>query len=350
MIMEVNFHTASYYIISINEKELWNKYILNSTMYDFYHTWYYHSLEKSGEPFLFVYEQKEQYVALPLIKRQIEETPYYDCTSVYGYAGPVSNLPFEELRSSFLMGFKQAFQSFLESENIISVFSRLHPIINQELLLNVLGGIYHNGRTVAIDLHAPPEQQRSKYRRAIRQKINQLRKKGFTVREATSSCEISEFVKIYNENMIKVNASSYYFFDEAYFLDLLRADDFESKLLVAYYQDEMAGGGVVTFSNNIMQFHLAATNNKYLSEGPMKLLFDEAGLIGRSLGMNYLHLGGGVGGREDSLFDFKSGFSDMFLNFTTWRYVANLPIYNNLVEECCKNKSADNLKFPLYRC
>jgi hypothetical protein len=81
----------------------------------------------------------------------------------------------------------------------------------------------------------------------------------------------------------------------------------------------------------------------------MKLLFDEASVIGKNMGMRYLHLGGGVGGREDSLFNFKCGFSDLFMNFNTWRYIANLSIYNNLVEERCKNTDFNTMKFPLYR-
>jgi lipid II:glycine glycyltransferase (peptidoglycan interpeptide bridge formation enzyme) len=201
---------------------------------------------------------------------------------------------------------------------------------------------------VAVDLKLSIEQQRTKYRKAIRQKINQLRRKGYEVREAITDEEVSRFVKIYNENMIKVNASSYYFFDDEYFFRLLKADDFESKLILAYYNGELTSGGLVTLSNNIMQFHLAATSNDFLKEGPMKLLFDEACLIGRNLGMEFLHLGGGVGGKEDSLYEFKAGFSDIQLNFTTWRFIADLSVYNSLVEERVKEKPVGS-RFPLYR-
>src|SRR5690606_18482337 len=133
MNMEVNIYMP-YYIISINEKELWNKYIQQAAVYDFYHTWYYHSLEKNGTPFLFVYHHGNDFIALPLIKRAIEGTDYFDCTSVYGYAGPVANKLFTELQEASVAGFKQALSDYLQSENIISVFSRLHPLINQRLL------------------------------------------------------------------------------------------------------------------------------------------------------------------------------------------------------------------------
>lgn len=346
--MEVKTY-PSYYTVPIDDKEVWKSKVQNALAYDFHHTWYYHSLETDTKPFLFLLEHKNNFIALPLLKRRIEGTEYFDCTSVYGYAGPISNRPFCELDNEIIEEFKYAFENFLQREKIVCVFSRLHPILHQDTLLQHLGGLQDDGKTVAIDLSIPHEEQVRNYRRAIRMKINQLRKKGFTVREATCTSELKEFVRIYTENMIKVNASESYFFDESYFSNLLNAEDFQSKLLLAYYENKITSGIIVTCSHNIMQTHLAATSNKFLHEAPMKLLFDEASIFGRDLGMKYLHLGGGVGGKEDSLFVFKSGFSNLFFDFKTWRYVANQPVYNQLVEEKCKNKELTNVIFPLYR-
>lgn len=346
--MEVKTY-HSYYTVAVADKDVWKNIVKRANAYDFHHTWYYHSLETEGEPFLFLFRHQENFIALPLLKRRIEGTQYFDCTSVYGYAGPISNLPLEQLSDNTIAEFKSAFESFLLSEKIVSVFSRLHPLLNQELLLKKLGGLHTTGKTVAIDLSVPYEQQVQNYRRAIRMKINQLRRKGFVVREAGCQSELREFVRIYIENMIKVNASPAYFFDEAYFTNLLNAEDFDSKLLLAYYDNKITSGLILTCSDNIMQTHLAATSNDFLHEAPMKLLFDEASLVGRELGMKYLHLGGGVGGKEDSLFVFKSGFSNLFFNFETWRYIANQPVYNQLVEERFKNKEFENVIFPLYR-
>lgn len=47
--------------------------------------------------------------------------------------------------------------------------------------------------------------------------------------------------------------------------------------------------------------------------------------------MKYYHLGGGLGFKEDKLFNWKAGFSDLFLEYKSWRYVANEQIYNSLV-------------------
>ncbi|HYK77851.1 MAG TPA: GNAT family N-acetyltransferase [Daejeonella sp.] len=339
----------TYLLITIKERELWNKYIHASKICDFYHSWYYHSLEKNEEPFLFVYCQGDCFIAFPLLKRKINNSEYYDCTSVYGYAGPVSNVEFSLLDVQMVENFREAFLSFLKKEKFVSVFSRLHPIINQDLLLSCFGGLHDNGKTVVIDLQIPLEEQRKRYRRQYRQKIRQLREKGYCIKEASTKEEIERFVKIYNENMARVKAGLFYHFDEYYFFNMLNAVDFESGILLLCDGDEITSGACVTYSNNIMQLHLAATNNAYLQEGPMKLLIDEAAILGRRKGIHYLHLGGGVGGHQDSLFEFKSGFSNTLLDFKTWRFIANIEVYNQLVEQCSTCREFNTGFFPLYR-
>lgn len=345
----LHLKTMPYQIVTISEKELWNEYVHASKMYDFYHSWYYHSLERTGDPILFVYHQPDCFIAFPLLRRTIKGTSCTDFTSVYGYAGPICNKDFAELDEETMLNFKRAFLTFLKEEKNVSVFSRLHPIINHDVLLQKFGGLCDHGRTVAIDLRCDIEEQRKKYRRQFRSKIRQLRDKGYYLKEATSRDEVREYVKIYNANMARVHAESYYHFNEDYFFNMLDSNDFESSVLLLYDGDTITSGAFVAYSNNIMQFHLAATAVQYLHEGPMKLLIDEATLAGRQKGMNYLHLGGGVGGNEDSLFEFKAGFSDTYLDFKTWRFITEEKVYNDLVEQRWKNQLPAADFFPLYR-
>ncbi|MDB5120427.1 MAG: hypothetical protein JWN56_1645 [Sphingobacteriales bacterium] len=336
-------------IISIKEKNSWNYYIQRANEYDFYHTWDYHSLEKNGKPVLIVFLHGEDFIAFPLIKRSIEGSPYYDCTSAYGYTGPISTLPFDMMDENMISAFNQAFTNYLKKEMIVTVFSRFHPLINQALLLKELGGLHFNGKTIAIDLKPSLEEIRLKYKRSVRQKVNQLRCKGFRLHRAESKFEISVFARIYNDSMQKVQASAFYFFDETYFSKFLKFENFESEIILCSYDNDVTSGILVTYSKNIMQIHLAATDNRFLQESPMKLLFDEAVAIGKARGMKFLHLGSGVGGREDSLYQFKSCFSDTSFEFITWRYVVDISTYNMLVEEKSQSQPIQSQLFPLYR-
>jgi len=122
--------------------------------------------------------------------------------------------------------------------------------------------------------------------------------------------------------------------------------------LLIYLDDEPIAGGVFTYTNNIIQVHLLATKAEFLHDSPTKTLIDEVSIIGRKMGMKYLHLGGGFGGKNDSLFYWKSGFSSTYLTFQTWRLINNMIAYNQLVYDNAIPKNGSDSKvdyFPLYR-
>src|SRR5690606_226324 len=139
------------------------------------------------------------------------------------------------------------------------------------------------------------------------------------------------------------------YFSKQYFYDFLATEDFNSKLLVAKFDEEIVAGAIFTYTDKIMQYHLAGTTEKFIRETPMKLIIDEARLLANELGVVHLHLGGGVGGHDDdSLFRFKSGFSKNFKQFSVWKYIVDEEQYHQLVESR-KNSNQSSNFFPLYR-
>jgi hypothetical protein len=339
-----------YEIITLGQKEEWMSYLSKAENYDFYHTWQYNSIEKDGDPFLFLFKNDDDFIAFPLIKRRINDSDLFDLTSAYGYVGPIGNRIFSITDHEFLNGLRLAFKKFMDDEHIVSVFSRLHPIITQQLIIAGLGGVFPNGETVTIDLSIPIEEQRKNYRKDHSNAINTLREKGFYVKSAVDKEGVKAFITIYHENMRRVKATSDYFFDEDYFNNLLQASEFSTHMLLVYFKDKPVAGGVFTFTNDIIQVHLLSTLTKYLYYSPVKMLIDDISLIGRKLNMKHLHLGGGVGGKNDSLFAWKSGFSNLCLNFETWRYINDQDKYNELVKQAVPEDFIDQTDFfPLYR-
>ncbi|SMC95233.1 GNAT family N-acetyltransferase [Pedobacter nyackensis] len=338
-----------YHLITINQKDKWTWYVRNSAEHDFYHTWYYHSMDQSGEPFLFIYEENENYIAFPLLNRKIEDSGFSDFTSVYGYTGPISNRKFEQLEDSFMENFKRSFLSFLKSKESISVFSRLHPLLQQNFLLEKFGGVYQNGKTISIDLTVPIEHQRLKYRRTTYDDIKRSWRRGFIAKETKEPEDIQIFKEIYIENMKRVGASDYYLFTDQYFHDMVNADEFDCILVLVFDGTEAICGSITTFTDGIAECHLTATRTKYLWASPSKFLIDEISQIGRKYGMKHYHLGGGYGFKEDSLFDWKLGFSDLMLNYNSWRYITDEARYNTLVQKSGVDQNIDIDFFPLYR-
>lgn len=333
----------------IRNKEDWDTYLKKCLTHEIFHTWYYHSLNTEGEPLLFVYEQDDFFIALPVIKRKIENSPFFDMTSAYGYCGPVSDTDLACLPATALAQYKESFLRFMKNENAVCIFTRLHPFLNQQHILQNIGGLQENGTTLYIDLMETPEEQRNKYDKRLSRQIRKLREKGYTIKELNSAEGIKSFTEMYWENMRRVNASAHYFFDEQYFTNLLNVDGFENKLLAIYHGDELICGALLLISDDIIRNHLSATSPWHLKESPSKLLTDEISMIGRRLGKKIFHLGGGVGGKEDSLFEFKRYFSNLQVTDRIWCYVNDDQAYNTLTSKSGHDVEGEQNYFPLYR-
>jgi hypothetical protein len=334
---------------TIKDKELWTAYLNRAAAYDFYHTWYYHNLDGGNAACLYVFEEGENFIAYPFLKREIQGTSFFDLSCVYGYTGPISNRLFDVQDAAFFDKFQQAFLDHLQEEQIVSIFSRLHPFFKQEHLLLRFSGVFPNGKTVAIDLRVPIEAQRAAYHKSYRQQIRILREKGYEVRESKDQAHVETYASIYTENMRRVGASDYYLFTTDYFNSLLASAEYDSKLMLVFLNDEIVSGGVVICTNKIMQVHLMSTRTEHLNLSPPKLVVEETSILGRALGYEFINLGGGLNFKEDSLFKWKAGFTKLFLDYNSWRYVVNQPIYNELLRDRGIDPLLDVDFFPLYR-
>jgi hypothetical protein len=338
---------TSFTILEVNNP-LWNVIVERSLEYDFYHTQPYHLLEKENRPVLCVLSFDADFIAIPFIIRAIPNSVYFDCTSVYGYSGVISSLNFDKITTEIISQFHKELLKFFEKNKIIAAFSRLHPLIHNQSVFNDFGRVNDVNKTVAIDLRLTLEEQKAQYRKSIKYEINQLRKNGFEVVETKSKEDIDAFVAIYHETMSRVDASGEYYYKHDYFYDFLGSDYFQTKLLIAKKEGKIVAGAIFTITNKIMQYHLAGTAEKYNKLAPMKLILDEARLLGNVLDLDFLHLGGGVSGNdEDSLFQFKKGFSNLKNQFQTWQFVVDNDKYNQLVQE--SNVLLSDNFFPLYR-
>ncbi len=339
----------SFSIIKVTDPR-WVEIISLSKQYDFYHTQSYSMLEKTYEPVLCVAFQDSDFIAIPLLLRGIEKTDLFDCTSVYGYCGPVSNLHFENLSKDHISYFQSELFSFFKKSHIVSAFSRLHPIYNQDPVFQNFGMIRDINKTVAIDLTLPKEEQFGKYRKVHKQLIKKLRENGFVVITASTKYEIDYFIQIYHKLMKRLSADSSYFFEKEYFYQMLDNPCFESKLLLAKRDNEIAGGAIFTLVNGIMQYHLSAETLKFRDQSPTRLIIDEARLLGCEHNMKFLHLGGGVhGNSEDSLFKFKKGFSDLLFDFRGWQLIVDQSKYSYLIDFFGIDTQNTTDYFPVYR-
>ena len=333
----------------IKDKIRWNSVIDGMPSADFYHTYDYHHLsKKDGEnPVLILYKENDNSIALPLLIREIENTPYFDATSAYGYSGPVANLEKAKLLNS---SFHKHVKEYFSNEAIVSVFSRLNPFIpEQEALLSNLGQISAVGHVVNIDLSLSVNEQLKGYHKRLKTYINKARRHYHT-KLASSPEDVDAFIEFYYENMKRVGAQPYYFFKRSYFHELFNCDHFGSDLLLASDKEtgEIIGGAWFITKNGVSQYHVSGVNSDYLKLNPLKLLIDEMRNIGNERGYRHINLGGGVGNSEDSLYQFKSGFSKQTKPFKLWKLVVDQKIYDDLVSELINSEhyQINNHRYP----
>ena len=155
--------------------------------------------------------------------------------------------------------------------------------------------------------------------------------------------------------MKKAGASDRYFFDRPYFLRLRDALGERLQLFVAEYDGIVCSAALFVHTGDIVQYHLSGSHPDFAKLAPSKVVLDEARLWSNRAGARFLHLGGGVGSKEDSLFMFKAGFSSLRHRFSVWKFIAKANLYSRLVDArrawlATKGKQlVDTGFFPLYR-
>lgn len=355
---------GSIFVFGVEQHEEWKDVLHRCYIYDFYHTPDYHRLaEKRGEgkAVLFVYQVGDYHLALPMLYRSVgnvqglEGSDWQDVTSVYGYAGPLASSP--QVPGYVIQEFWMALSEFLREQKVVSLFSRLHPLIPMQVAwCSGMGEISQVGLTVSIDLTIPEDVQWSFYRSNHRRGVNKLKRLGVSCCRDEKGMYLNNFIEIYYQNMQRVNADPFYFFEEGYFKHLLEAHDFETHLFICKLDEKIICGGLFTLCNGIVQYHLGATHTDFLKLAPMKLLLDSVRVWANQRQACVFHLGGGVGGKEDSLYHFKAGFSNQRHPFYLWRWIVNEKAYKQLTKIKAEWNAKHGLKwkiqdfFPAYRC
>jgi hypothetical protein len=277
-----------------------------------------------------------------------------EVVSPYGYPGMLLNS--DALQDHFFL--QSAVNCLVENFNyrgVCSAFLRLHPLLNygfEELLSPQL--IYLPGTTVVIDLRLSEEELWRQTRADHRQRINWCKRNGLTAKVVSFANHINDFISIYEETMNRLNAAEGYYFDLEYYSALAQLKD-NVNLGIIELDSEIIFAGIFTECNKIIQYHLSGTKNQFLKHSPNRLMIDFIRRWAKERGNHFMHLGGGLGGKKDTLFNFKSGFSKQTYPFLTMRLICNSELYRELVSSRAKhlNTAAEELLdssfFPAYR-
>jgi hypothetical protein len=350
------------------DSSLWSRFLADSP-HDFYHLPKYVALstrdrlsapDADGDPLAFHAEDDEGHrflatlVVRPLPKTCESATPLFDAITPYGYACPLvinkGNVPIEPFLDEAIAQLKYG----LRSQGIISAFFRSHPTIPLPIeSLSKSGCLVQHCHTVSIDLTLDQKELWHQTRQDHRSGINKAKRNGFTVEIQPDWKDFDGFFQAYTETMHRVGASELYFFSREYFAELRESIGDVLHLAVCHKDGAVACAGIFAEVCGIVQYHLSGTIEEYRSQFPTKIMLDSVRTWAKERGNHSMHLGGGYGGSEDSLFLFKAGFSHLRCPFYTWRLIADSEEYQRQCQKwesrTGKAASPSDGFFPAYR-
>jgi hypothetical protein len=214
-----------------------------------------------------------------------------DVITPYGYGGPVGP------------GFWEPYGDWCREHGVVSTFVRFHPLYaNQrdappEVKVQPLAG------TVAWRLDEDGdllERMHRHHRRVVRKAL--AAKVEVNAQLAPES--LGGFVALYEQTMERQETEDFYFFPPGYW----RALETSLRDHVVLFEAGDDAKLVCLHAPPWLHYHLGASSDAGRKLGASTLLFLEAAHWAQELGDTRFHLGGGVGGARDSLFEFKLRF------------------------------------------
>jgi hypothetical protein len=322
--------------------------VLRRVPHDFYHLPEYaaFSAPRDGGEAAAVWaaDEADRVMLLPLVIRPIPGGGQ-DATSPYGYAGPLSSES-----GAFRDHALQAAYELLAAEGIVTLFVRLHPLLDADVE-ELPGTIAYHGPTVVVDLAEDEDVFWRQMRKSHRLQIRRAEAAGIHASIDHDLRHMHEFARLYRATMRRRRAEPYYLFDDAYFEDLATSLGDRLILCVVEQGGRLAAGGLFVETNGIVESHLSADDPALSRGGLKKLVYDHIRRWAAERGDRWLHLGGGVGGASDSLLHFKAGFSPLRRPFRSLRVVTREDDYRLLVASVDPSLDPDDLAgyFPAYR-
>ena len=339
-------------IFDISQSEIWDGIVKSFAQYDIYYLSGYikaFQIHGDGEPQLLYYEAENLKAIYVYMKRKTCIEGCFDSVTPYGYGGVM----FEgDTSDPNLQSFWKTYTEKMIDEGIVDNFVRYHPVLGNAIPMKSISNVIDLGKTVAFDLSSE-EVIWNNIIRQCRNKIRKAEKNGVEIFHGKDLKLFQDFKRIYNATMDKDQAEDYYYFEDAFYESIHRdlRDNYE--MFYATLNGEIIAMSIMLYANNQMHYHLSGSMFKYRNLAPTNLLLYKAALWGCEKGFDTLHLGGGVGSGEDSLYRFKEGFNkNSDYQFSIGKEIFNQERYNELVAIRAKENISFNPEsqyFPLYR-
>lgn len=343
-------------MIVIDVKKEWNNILKeNFLKNDIYFKYEYFELYKKHydvEPEALFWEDDNLKIFWSHLIRDIskldlfKDSNYHDLTTPYGYGGPLIEIINPGNVNASLNKFFEEYYDYIEKKSYICEFIRFHPFFNNDTLMDYCNAEYLND-VIFIDLSVKIDDIWKNMKKGHRYSVRKSIENGCKVKFITSpsKSDINNFNELYQNTMGRNKASSKYYFSNEFIKDHLKLLD--TLLVEIVLNGNVIGASMFLLGDEIIHYHLSGSEINLKKVFPSHLILFEVIKWAKEMKFKNFMLGGGRGS-NDSLFQFKKGFSKSFIPF----YVAKLNYDSQKYEKLTiKNPkcSTSNEYFPKYR-
>ncbi len=225
-----------------------------------------------------------------------------DLITPYGYGGPVGagdSPPYE--------AFADALADWARASGAVTAFMRFHPLFGNHRHAPPSTEVVELAGTVAWRLGDERDllaQMHGKHRNVVRKAIAA----GVQVAAREAPTSLAGFAALYAQTMQRLGAADMYIFERPYWQALEQTLAQQIVCFDAMLDDEVIASALCFATAPWLHYHLGATAERARDLGASNLVLYEAARWAQQHGYTHLHLGGGVGGKDDSLLAFKRRF------------------------------------------
>ena len=240
---------------------------------------------------------------LPPELQPVDGPTLFDAITPYGYGGPVGLGTAPPLAA-----FRQLFAPWCREHGIVTAFFRFHPLLDNASAAPAGTEVVPLVGTVAWQLTADRDLEAGMNQRH-RRLVRKARREGVEIEVTRGAGRLADFQDLYNTTMQRQHADEFYFFPNKYWHTLANAFGDDLVFVTALSNGNPIASLLCLAGGPFLHYHLGATADVARSNGASNLCFLTAAQWGQAAGsMTHLHLGGGVGGKLDELYEFKLRF------------------------------------------
>ena len=279
-----------------------------------------------------------QTILYPFVLRRLDSLPgmdwvdadLSDARGLYGRSGPVGSVDDVALVTRF----GQAVCDFFATQGVVTSFDRLHPTLNAALPHLREFETATTGPEVVVGLAKDPESLWRGYRASVRKNCRKASMAGVTCFRTNGEQHWAEFVRIYDDAMVRKKAADFYHFGHSYFRALQSELPESHSLYIAEVDGRAVSAELVLHDGEHAHSFLGGTDPDALHMQPNTLLKATIDEDLRKRGFAKFVLGGGVT-PEDGVFAYKKSFAPLgVVDSKIWLGLHDADSYRALREEC----------------